>query len=396
MSAFTTNPITTVSTNINTTQNNCRKYNGFYPSFAPVISSLSITESIPGQYALVYIFGYNFFPNGTTYINFGQYKNIPITFYSSNNISFVVPLQATDGTYNVVVVNIYNGNFSSPVKYSYPGNLNYSNSVTYFLTYFNIVGTYTITSDSSYNYIVTFTNNSTITFYKQVTINSLIVGGGGGGCAGAFAGGGGGGGGQVINSLFSSVSGNSYYIKIGQGGNGGLVSSGRTGIAGKSSSLNGNNVYQIADGGYPGYQVAVPSTTNGYLNGGNSGAGGIGGFGIPGIGTTPGYDGTNGGGGGGGQAYSGNGGNGAINNINSNYGGGGGGGGGYGNSSITPGSGGTGFGGGGNGGYYTDSNIFVAPKDGTSNTGGGGGGGCSITYYPNGANGGSGVVILYF
>jgi len=133
MSAFTTNPITSVSTNINTTQDICRKYKGFYPSFAPVISSLSITTSVAGQYALVYIFGYNFLPNGSTYVNFGQYKNIPITFYSSNNISFVVPIQAQSGTYNVVVVNIYNNNFSPPVKYSYPGVLNYSDGVFYYL-----------------------------------------------------------------------------------------------------------------------------------------------------------------------------------------------------------------------------------------------------------------------
>ena len=69
MAAFTTNPITTVSTNINTTQSKCRKHNGFYPSFAPVISSLSITTSVAGKYTLVYILGYNFFSNGTTYVN---------------------------------------------------------------------------------------------------------------------------------------------------------------------------------------------------------------------------------------------------------------------------------------------------------------------------------------
>ena len=134
MSAFITNPITTVSTNINTTQVKCRKNNQSYPSFAPVISSLSITESVAGKYTVVYILGYNFFSNGTTYVNFGQYKNIPITFYSSNNISFVIPLQATTGIYNVVVVNIYNGKFSPPVKYTYPGILNYSDSISYTLT----------------------------------------------------------------------------------------------------------------------------------------------------------------------------------------------------------------------------------------------------------------------
>jgi uncharacterized protein (TIGR03437 family) len=90
---------------------------------------LSTTKTISGQYSLVYISGVNFL--GTTYVNFGSYTNIPITYYSSNNISFVVPLNALAGTYNVTVVNIYNGNFSPPVKYTYSGILNYSNIITY-------------------------------------------------------------------------------------------------------------------------------------------------------------------------------------------------------------------------------------------------------------------------
>lgn len=116
---------------ISTKQVICRKYNGFYPSFTPEITMLSTTSSISGEYSLVYISGVNFFLSGTTYVNFGSYTNIPITYYSSNNISFVVPLNAAIGTYNVTVVNIYNGNFSPPVKYTYSGNLNYSNIITY-------------------------------------------------------------------------------------------------------------------------------------------------------------------------------------------------------------------------------------------------------------------------
>ena len=42
-----------------------------------------------------------------------------------------MPINAPIGTYNVVVVSIYNGNFSPPVKYTYPGILNYSNTITY-------------------------------------------------------------------------------------------------------------------------------------------------------------------------------------------------------------------------------------------------------------------------
>jgi hypothetical protein len=131
---FITNPVTTASGNITTTQITCRLYKSLLPSFTPVISNLSVTSSAAGQYSLVYINGNNFFPNGITYVNFGPFKNIPVVYYSSFNISFVVPLNAAVGNYNVVVVNIYNGQFSTPVKYSYPGNLNYSNTFVYTLT----------------------------------------------------------------------------------------------------------------------------------------------------------------------------------------------------------------------------------------------------------------------
>ena len=134
MSAFITNPITNVSENINTKQVNCRLYKPLLPSFTPVINNLSVTSSVAGQYSLVYINGNNFFPNAITYVNFGNYTNIPITYYSSFNISFVVPLIATVGNYNIVVVNIYNGQLSQPVKYTYSGNLNYSKPVIYTLT----------------------------------------------------------------------------------------------------------------------------------------------------------------------------------------------------------------------------------------------------------------------
>jgi hypothetical protein len=134
---FATQPITNMSiykklNNISTT---CR-YKGFYPSFTPTINSLSVTSSSVGEYSLVQINGYNFLPPsyGTTYVNFGSFTNLPITFYSSFNISFLVPLNATSGIYKVVVVNIYNGNFSPQVNQSYPGNKNYSNSITYTLT----------------------------------------------------------------------------------------------------------------------------------------------------------------------------------------------------------------------------------------------------------------------
>jgi len=108
----------------------------FYPSFNPKIYNLSVTNSASGMYSLVYINGANFFPpsNGSTYVNFGSFTNLPIIFYSSFNISFVVPLNAGTGNYNVVVVNLYNGNFSTPVNNSYPSIPNFSNPMTYTVT----------------------------------------------------------------------------------------------------------------------------------------------------------------------------------------------------------------------------------------------------------------------
>lgn len=129
-----TTPITNVTLS-RIQSNNCRRKGAAYPSFAPVIYNLSVLSSCAGAYSLVNIDGSNLLPPcyGTTYVNFGPYTNLPITFYSSFNISFVVPLNAPPGSYTVTVVNIYNGNFSPSINQTYPGNLVYSNSITYTL-----------------------------------------------------------------------------------------------------------------------------------------------------------------------------------------------------------------------------------------------------------------------
>ena len=132
---FTGNPITNYIGKINTTiSSRCRKYKGFYPSFTPEIGYMSVTTSVASKYSFVSIHGLNFLPNGTTYVNFGSYTNIQIIYNSSFNISFVIPTVAPVGDYNVVLVNIYNSNFSPPVNQSNPGTLNYSNTVVYTLT----------------------------------------------------------------------------------------------------------------------------------------------------------------------------------------------------------------------------------------------------------------------
>lgn len=131
MSAFINNPI---QGSLRTTYRQCKKVKSFLPPFKPIISDISVNTSVAGKHSRVYVNGSNFLPSGVTYVNFGTYKNIPITYYGSFNISFLVPLNASPGNYNIVVVNIYNGQLSSPVSFSYPGNLNYSNSIPYTLT----------------------------------------------------------------------------------------------------------------------------------------------------------------------------------------------------------------------------------------------------------------------
>jgi len=114
---------------------NCRRLNkGFYPSFTPELTGLSVTTSAAGAYSLVYVNGSNFLPNDTTFIQFGTFGYLPVTYYSSFNLSFVVPLNAVKGDYSVKVVNLYNGNFSPPVNQSYAGNLNFSQPITYTIT----------------------------------------------------------------------------------------------------------------------------------------------------------------------------------------------------------------------------------------------------------------------
>jgi hypothetical protein len=116
------------------TTRKCRQYKQFYPSFIPILNNLSIQSSKVGNYAIVYVNGSNYLPNGTTIIKFGNYGVIPITYYSSFNLSFIVPHDASSGTYGVQVVNIYNGDFSPQVNQTMPGNLNYSKSINYTLT----------------------------------------------------------------------------------------------------------------------------------------------------------------------------------------------------------------------------------------------------------------------
>ena len=100
----------------------CNNIVKFLPVITPQINSLSSYSSVSGVYTIISIVGNHFRQNGYSVVNFGAYKNLPIIFLGSQNISFQVPTIAAAGTYNVFVENKI-----------YPTQL-YSNSVIYTIT----------------------------------------------------------------------------------------------------------------------------------------------------------------------------------------------------------------------------------------------------------------------
>jgi hypothetical protein len=88
---------------------NCRKIEMNSPNIIPVILQIIPEQSILGNYVVAHIIGYNFSlggPLGYSTVTFGNITNIPVTFFSSLNISFVIPvINVTNGIYQVEVVN---------------------------------------------------------------------------------------------------------------------------------------------------------------------------------------------------------------------------------------------------------------------------------------------------
>jgi hypothetical protein len=104
--------------------NRCRIPTSVYPDITPVIYDLSSYASFSGQYTVVHIHGNHFSqygPMGYSVVNFGKDKNIPVSFYNSQEISFVVPINSVPDIYSVTVANI---NFPSTL---------YSNSMPYII-----------------------------------------------------------------------------------------------------------------------------------------------------------------------------------------------------------------------------------------------------------------------
>lgn len=87
----------------------CAKLQKQLPNITPFILLITPEDSNLGDYVVANIVGYNFSLGSTigySTVTFGNITNIPITFFSSTNISFVVPvINLTSGIYKVQVVN---------------------------------------------------------------------------------------------------------------------------------------------------------------------------------------------------------------------------------------------------------------------------------------------------
>ena len=87
----------------------CRQSVQVIPNLNPSISNLSQNVSSSGAYTIVYIYGNNFSlygSIGTSVVNFGNFTGLPVSFYSSQELSFSVPANAQPGNYTVVVENL--------------------------------------------------------------------------------------------------------------------------------------------------------------------------------------------------------------------------------------------------------------------------------------------------
>ena len=110
MSLFTANPNTGL-------RKKCTQKKGLRPSIIPIIFTLSTNISKAGEYQVVNITGENFRYNNTQ-VKFGNIPNITITYNSSFNISFTVPVNLLPGTYALYVTTINKINVIPNIVYS--------------------------------------------------------------------------------------------------------------------------------------------------------------------------------------------------------------------------------------------------------------------------------------
>ena len=271
---------------------------------------------------------------------------------------------------------------------------------------FDFTGRYNFNDEGNGQWNIEFLESGTLTFNRSVNVDAWCVGGGGGGAPSGVvgnnhaAGGGGGGGYVAMGTSLRVVASTQYPVVVGEGGERGYVTTGWpsiiTGQDGEPSSF--MNV--TANGGQGGATIHKDYT--GRKNFGGNGGNGGGGYGPGGDDTYGGNGGSDGNNGTGGAPGSGSG---VLTRdfymMSGTQRSGGGGGGNYGhwNDHEIQGAGGAGGGGNARKAIWVDDSKWVNAYDGVANTGGGGGGGATVdytreTFYCNGGNGGSGIVIL--
>jgi hypothetical protein len=114
-------PYNNLSNTSSTSNSSCKQYSNTIPNFSPVITSLTPDNSRAGVYTQVYVLGNNFSLGsriGYSIVYFGN-AIIPVTFYGSNSISFIVPTNAGPGDYTVQVINVFypNSSYSNIVNF---------------------------------------------------------------------------------------------------------------------------------------------------------------------------------------------------------------------------------------------------------------------------------------
>ena len=88
----------------------CKRYRGYYPNTAPIITGLSDYSFVAGTYHVVYIYGNNFYPNDVTKLDIiapnKTYDNYPFVYFNNKCLSFSIPADVFQGFYDIQIKNV--------------------------------------------------------------------------------------------------------------------------------------------------------------------------------------------------------------------------------------------------------------------------------------------------
>jgi len=110
----------------------CKRYKSYYPDITPVISYFATNQKdwepgVAGKYNVVTVYGNNFYPNDVTKLDFigpnKVYGNLDYIYYTNKQISFVLPGEAFQGSYQIQIKNV-NYRITTP-EYMYSNKVNY-------------------------------------------------------------------------------------------------------------------------------------------------------------------------------------------------------------------------------------------------------------------------------